>query len=197
MTLPNLVGLIGRKRSGKDSVALEMRRLGRYHRVAFADALKEVALALDPTISSSFVNYEPRRLSFYVDSFGWEAAKEHNEVRRTLQRLGVAVREHVSPTAWVDVVAGKADELRLQGERVVVTDVRFPNEAKAIRHDGGVLLRVTRPGLPQDDLHISETALDNYPHDVLIENDGTLEDLHRKVRTTLDFLALPSQHVLV
>lgn len=61
---------------------------------------------------------------------------------------------------------------------MVVTDVRFPNEVRLIRERGGQIVRVERPGLPQTDLHISETALDALVADYPVLNDGTVSDLH-------------------
>ena len=65
---------------------------------------------------------------------------------------------------------------------VVVTDVRFPNEADLIDEFGGHTVRVLRPSAEVDDTHPSETALDHYPVDLTIENVGTLEDLQAKAR---------------
>ena len=76
----------------------------------------------------------------------------------------------------------------------IITDVRFPNEAKAIKDRGGVVIRVNRPlerlgnsKLPKlrhtsITQHPSETALDDYDDfDYVIENDGTVQDLIDKV----------------
>lgn len=67
----------------------------------------------------------------------------------------------------------------------VITDVRFPNEAKSIKERGGIIIRVNRyTGLK--DNHISETALDNYnDFDYVIDNNGTIDDLIEKVRGIL------------
>lgn len=182
MSNGSLIGLVGRKRVGKDTVAESLNVHRSFRRLAFADALKQVVYDTDAVIGWDIINYRPRRLQDYVDRFGWEKAKDdHPEVRRLLQAVGVAVRDNVSPTAWVDVVAGLAEDIREEGGNVVITDVRFPNEAELVENWGGTLVRVTRPGLPQDDLHISETALDAWPCDHTIQNDGSLEDLDRQV----------------
>lgn len=44
----------------------------------------------------------------------------------------------------------------------IITDVRFPNEVKAIKDKGGIIIRVNRYGMPEGDAHESETALDKY-----------------------------------
>lgn len=68
----------------------------------------------------------------------------------------------------------------------IITDVRFPNEAKAIKDRKGILLRVTRDGLEQDS-HPSETSLDDYTEfDYIIPNNGTFLELIEKVKIILE-----------
>lgn len=66
----------------------------------------------------------------------------------------------------------------------IITDVRFPNEAKAVIDHGGILIRVERPSIRVEGKeHASETGLDDYKHfDYTIINNGTIEDLIEKVR---------------
>jgi len=181
----DLIGLVGRKRSGKDTVASMLNARGGYQRLAFADALKAVALELDPILWHSMIHHVPVRLSEKVRRVGWEEAKEDQEVRRILQALGVAVRTHIDTDAWVNIVEAKVHEHQRDGVPTVITDVRFPNEVEMIEARGGLVIRVTRAGLPQDDLHISETALDDHPVDYTVANDGSLEDLARQVLVLL------------
>ena len=65
----------------------------------------------------------------------------------------------------------------------IITDVRFPNEVKAIEERGGILIRVENSKLVKsDDVHESETALDNYSTIFTIHNNGTIEELVEEVR---------------
>ena len=66
----------------------------------------------------------------------------------------------------------------------IITDVRFPNEAQAIKEREGLIIRVVRNSVAADkvNLHPSETALDDYKVDQIITNDGTLEELLVKVK---------------
>lgn len=185
-----ILGVSGRKRSGKDSLAARLVSDHGFTRIAFADPLKAVAQDVNPWIrveddelgliygpGSSWLGRGPdyHRLFDIVDSHGWETAKEFREVRRILQDLGVAVRDHVGDTTWMEAALDAAD--RVPGP-VVIPDVRFPNEAAEVEAEGGYLVRVSRPGLPADDLHVSETALDDLTPDFVVRNDGTLDDLH-------------------
>lgn len=138
-------------------------------------------------------------------------------VRELLQIVGTeAMRENVHEEVWVNALfsdwkcladkslylldPSNTDEkmVKLGEKRVedrflgqypywVITDVRFPNEAEAIKQRGGVIIKVDstdRIGKVSDE-HISETAMDSYPHDHYIDNNGTIEDLIEKVE---DFL---------
>lgn len=177
-----IVGLIGKKRSGKDTFASTLVEERGFRRLAFADALKDAALSLDPLIrfeqdetylrqgSTSYeVGPHVERLSSVVERLGWEAAKEVREVRRTLQNYGVAIRE-IDPDFWLRAVVDQMQDPGLY----VVTDVRFPNEAEAIVNAGGTVVRIVRPGLDSTDTHASETALDGYPADLDVLNAGTV-----------------------
>lgn len=74
----------------------------------------------------------------------------------------------------------------------IITDVRFPNEARAIKARDGILIRIERDyvlrGGPEDpkNQHPSETALDGYQDwDYIIQNDGTIKDLVEKVENVM------------
>ena len=66
----------------------------------------------------------------------------------------------------------------------IITDMRFPNEMKAVAEREGVTIRVVRPGTVVGN-HPSEVALDDAKFDYEILNDGSIEDLVQKVREIL------------
>lgn len=182
-----LLGLVGRKRTGKDTVANVLVTEYGFLRVAFADPLKRAALSLDPVVGPCALPGHPtpamHDLTDVVSALGWEKAKDFVPgVRRTLQNLGWAVRS-LDETFWVRAGLRVAQDLRDDGFPVVVTDVRFPNEADAIKDAGGALVRITRPGVNDGDTHPSETALDDYEIADVILNDGTLDDLYAQARS--------------
>lgn len=183
--MSEIIGLAGYSTSGKDSAADALIAEG-YERIAFADVLRDIAVAIDPYVYEVAEVDEDififRRLSAVIQSYGWDYSKnEFPDVRRLLQRLGTeAGRGILGENIWVDTAFG-----RVKTDRVVFTDVRFPNEAEGIKSRGGVVVRIDRPGVGPRHQHPSETSLVNYPFDHHIENDGTLEDLHQKVRKEL------------
>lgn len=194
------VGLIGKARSGKDSVASRLVANRGYQRVAFADPLKDMALRIDPIVSAHAERYheygtaggvypvweaETVSLSDVISRVGWERAKdEYPEVRRILQSCGQTVRE-LDADFWLRIALAKVAEANQQGRPVVVSDVRYPNEAESLRRAGFTLIRITRPAIAGSILradpasaHESETALDGYHADHTIVNNGSLETLN-------------------
>lgn len=168
-----LVGVTGRKRAGKDTFAKRLVDQHGFTRMAFADNVRKVALAIDPIIG--WVD-GPVRLSTLVGLGGWEPAKEFPEVRRILQRIGTEGIRSLQPDFWIRQVLD-----HMPDGPVVITDVRFPNEADAIKMAGGVVIRVNRPGLFSDDQHSSESAMDNYRYNEIVQNEGTVKDLYATV----------------
>ncbi len=167
-----IIGVSGKARHGKDTVARliaeELNGLQQVVRLGFADSLKE----------------ECR------DRFGWNGEKDVAG-RALLQRIGVERRSE-DPLYWVR----RAFSRMIDPDTLyVVSDVRFVNEADAIRTEGGRLWRVDRvdPGTGEwfDNglsaglrTHASETDLDGYSFDEYLVND-TIENLRVRVRGVL------------
>ena len=123
-------------------------------------------------------NVKNTRLQDVVNNNGWEDAKKLPEIRRLLQVLGTdAGRKILGENIWVDTVLNKVKD-----KNVVITDCRFPNEAKALKNSGGFVVRVERPGMAAINNHLSETSLDGWPFDLIVLNGGTLESLHSLVK---------------
>ncbi|MGW8975126.1 deoxynucleotide monophosphate kinase family protein [Streptomyces platensis] len=181
------VALMGRAGSGKDSAAARLVRRYQFVRVAFADPLKESALRLDPIVAAEGTSYGtlPLRLSDTVRRYGWDRAKTYPEVRRTLQNLGETVRTD-DPDFWLRMALDKLGTADRWSLPVVVSDVRYGNEADALRAAGALMVRIERPGASaggEAARHVSELDLDDYPADVTIPNAGTLDDLYALVDT--------------
>jgi hypothetical protein len=190
MPAPRIIGLHGYAQSGKDTVAS---MLEGYERLAFADRLRECTYALNPAIGVE--QWEDGdltlvRLQEEVDQYGWDAVKVGNpEVRRLLQVFGTEVgRELIKDSLWVDIVLDQmADGLEHDEARFVITDMRFINEVTGLLQFGEDMLvpvelwKITRPGVGPVNTHVSDAGLADDMFDLIIENDGTLEDLKAKV----------------
>lgn len=177
-----LIGLSGWARSGKDTAAEYLVNELGFARVAFADPLREALYRLNPIIEVN--GFPGARLRQMVNVAGWDALKENSEdVRGLLQRMGTEVgREMIDPDIWVKLAMKEA----AKHEKVVITDVRFPNEVEGIKAAGGVVWRVVRPNVGPANSHLSESALDDYEFDVVIENDGMISDLHLQIKQLLE-----------
>lgn len=183
-----IIGLSGYARSGKDSVAAVLVKDHGFVRVAFADALRDLALAADPIVHVNWHGRHEGRISEGVEAYGWDDLKqEYPEVRLFLQRLGVGVREVLGPDTWVRIAMAKAKNELAKGpvRGVVITDCRFPNEAEAIEAAGGKVVRVERPGTAPVNGHQSETALDAWPFALIFPNNSSLEALASRIPSML------------
>jgi len=176
--------LSGYAQSGKDTAAAELVRRAGFERRAFADALKAVAYDSDPDIWAGYE--EMSSLSVMVDVLGWDEVKQYPDVRLYLQLLGVAARKHLGEDVWVKAVERT---MSLYG-RYVITDVRFPNEYAWIRSKGGVIIRITRPGVGPVNEHVSEQLADA---DAYVTNDGTPGELGDEVLAVYERLSVPAE----
>lgn len=167
------IGLSGYARAGKDSVGqfIVDTETG-WERVSFADPMREALYRLNPTINA---NSGEVRLRNAVDEYGWEEIKKwKSDLRPLMQRFGTEVgREMFGDNFWIDYALDRIPD----GAKVVFTDVRFPNEADAVKALGGQVWRVERPGCVAANAHPSETAMDGYDFDYVIHNNSHLEKL--------------------
>ncbi len=156
-------------------------------------------------IYGELVDYRSRNISEFKEPIP-ELIKP--TPRLLLQLLGTECgREIIHPNIWVNALFAdykltrpnsSLGDISLGMPNWIITDVRFPNEAKAIKDRGGIVIRVNRnPTLKIGALftykdgskevitqkeHPSETGLDDYKDfDYVIENNGTIEDLYREV----------------
>jgi len=177
-TQPRIIGLMGYGGAGKDSAAHIIVKYGGYEKRAFADKVREFAVAIDAHLPEIQETY-----SQVVNRLGYDQAKrEHKCVREYLVRIGHSARTVIYKEIWLDAVLPPTynDETR----RIVVSDVRYPNEADRVRALGGAVWRIERPNC--DAVHETERqSIAAAKYDLVLLNDGTLEDLERKVNNLL------------
>lgn len=182
-----VIGLGGKLRSGKDTVADYLASQHDFVKIGMSDALREALYTLNPIISGGqFSPYE--RYRDIDDRAGYTEAKKIPEVRRLLQVLGTEVgRQIISENVWVDIVERRIAEYRAQGRSVALTGVRFENEQSMIRRIGGTLVWITRPGLDTAEAHAAHASeqATGEDFDLTIANVGTLNDLYADTETLL------------
>ena len=99
------------------------------------------------------------------------------------EEIGVGARKLLGDDIWIYQVLKDLHP----SDKVVISDVRFINEAECIGARGGQLWRIKRTGVEAVNSHVSEHDMDGYPVDKILKNEGTLEDLRTLVRTRMEF----------
>jgi hypothetical protein len=167
-----IIGLSGYAQSGKDATANLLCLNYGYERHAFADPIRTGIYRLNPFVNST------TRLAEIVDEYGWDVAKHEPEVRRLMQVFGTEVgRKMFGENFWIKTAMKDIQA----GSRIVISDVRYPNEADAIKALGGTVWRINRHNHSAVNGHASEHAMNMYMFNHVIYNDGTLDDLSDEV----------------
>lgn len=203
---PTLIGLTGPAGSGKDSVADVLVHEHGFQKMAFADALRaEVCAAFFVPIdhlTSRDMKEHPLsvlRLSRCWDERFIEAIwrtipdidlMAPRSPRQILQWWGTEYRRAQSATYWTDKAERRIRSAMVGLRSVVVTDVRFDNEAATIRSLGGTLWQLQRPGLqPVEGRHPSAVSGSEFAPETVIENDGDLVQLAQRVAGLMGVVA--------
>ena len=162
-----LVGVTGKAYSGKDTFYEAVSNIQPCTRIAFADTLKNAA----------------------TEIFGFDVAQLHGPLKEEIDpywdtsardiliRFGEGMRQLMGEDVWVKSAFRKPMP---EDQAVIVTDVRFPNEADYIRERGGLIVQIVREygpvcGYPDSP---SETAMDRYaPIDLRIVNNSSRRNM--------------------
>ena len=201
-----LIGLAGCIGSGKDTVAEYLCEKHGFRRIAMAEKLKEMTATLFSWDLDVVNGYTPeaRALREVPDPYWSEKLGREWSPRIALQILGTDIfRQNLHDDFWV-IATQKAI---MESDRpVVISDVRFTNEARMIHDMGGLVIRVRRPTDPswskvdfasdlavetyflnRSDVHPSEwqSLKPSMNYDTYIDNDSTLEVLYESVESLL------------
>lgn len=192
--IPQLIGISGKAGAGKDTLGYFLKeKIGQNARIdKFANLLKKVAGDMLNVPPSAFESTEfKKRLlpaELQVSTMRktldentkpmWTKMTSVHDHRWFLQQMGTEVAKTIHPDFWVWAYFNTAYD---PSKTIILTDVRFPNEADQIKERGGIVIRVNndrvKPMYLYDTPHISETALDNYDFNSVIQNNTTLADL--------------------
>lgn len=207
---PKIIGLCGYPGSGKDEAAKFLIARG-WQRIAFADPLRAMALAIDPFVCFSVpredggFRTEIRGNGESLKVLGLDPLSEPDNLCNTVTnaRLSWLVNglgwdgakklpevrrllqrigtEAVRGIIGPDAWVEIAERSIEVGKRVVFTDVRFANEAEMIRRRGGLICWVQRDSAG-DRRHNSHLS-EQYPFtmDKAINNNGTLAELENHI----------------
>ena len=175
-----LIGITGKARSGKDTIAQMLFAQHAFTRIAFADPLKLAAQQMfGLSTEQTWGDHKKEEVIPY-----WGMSP-----RQMFQLLGnEAVKPVFGADIWIKRWSMSYATLK-DTDDIIVPDVRFDHEASHIRSLGGVIVEVLRgPGLVgSTGDHVSERGLSTLP-EYTIDNNGTLEDLRVKVMSLVEGL---------
>jgi len=174
----SIIGIIGKKGSGKTESSKVIIEKYKFRKISFADKLKEAASQIfDIPIQHL---YDPKMKETFDPRWG----KTYREI---MQLLGSEICRAIHKDTWNYHV--EKEFKNKANQNFVVDDVRFKNEAKLIKKYNGILIKIVRPTIiSENDQHISETEQDEIEPDVLIMNNYTIKDLHRRVKEVVTSL---------
>lgn len=145
-----IVGFCGFIGSGKDTAADYLINYHGFRRDSFANSLKDAVANVfgwDRTLLEGRTK-EAREWREQVDEW-WAARLNMPKLtpRWILQYWGTDVlRDHFHDDIWIASIENK---LRKTKDNIVISDVRFPNEIKAIHNAGGKVIRIVRGEDPE------------------------------------------------
>jgi hypothetical protein len=178
--MARVIAFTGKKRSGKTSLVNAFMEFVREQghsavKVGFKQALLE-------KIKTDFPDYlkaEAELLAMDIDKLLEEKPRT---IRQLLQNYGTDLHRKDDPNYWVKKWTYFIQ--RYDTDFIFVDDLRFMNEAAAVKNLGGVVIRIIRPSIGDEDTHQSETEMDLIPADFEI----TEEDLNLAIHQSNLFL---------
>jgi hypothetical protein len=208
-----IIGVTGFIGSGKDTVADYLCTFHGFKRVSFAASLKDAVSSvfgwdrelLEGSTKTSR-EWREQKDEWWSERLGMDITP-----RWVLQVWGTEVcRNHFHKDIWVASVENK---LRQTKDNIVITDCRFANEVESLKNVGATTMRINRGPLPEWHdaavsynkgewgnmawaiskerlirlgIHASEYSSVGLDYDHYVENDGTIDDLHKKIRSIVN-----------
>lgn len=169
-----IVGITGPAGAGKDTVADFLVERHGFTKMSMADQLKAGLRAMG---FQEPANREDKEKLIPGFDFSW---------RQAAQRLGTEFGRALDPEIWIKTMEGR---MRRADERIVISDIRFENEAAMVRRIGGKLLFLhgRKADLGEAAGHVSEAGILFCPtKDYLIDNSGLFADTEVQVRAALE-----------
>jgi len=208
-----IIGFVGFIGSGKDTAADYLVNFHGFRRDSFANTLKDAVSAVfgwDRTLLEGRTK-EAREWREQIDIWWAERLGKPNLTPRwVLQYWGTEVcRTGFHDDIWI---ASLENKMRKTKDNIVISDVRFPNEIKAIHNAGGLVVRIKRGPEPEwyDDafnmnagpqnmswaiskmrmeqrkIHASETAWVGGKIDHNVSNDGSIDELFTQIKNLVE-----------
>jgi len=174
-----LIALTGRMGAGKDSVAAYLAEEHGLNRLAFADPLKRALNTMFGWCDEDWSNRKWRETA--------NGAVGGKTPRQAVISLGTAWgRALISEDVWIRPILEAVEQTRAC--EFVVSDVRFNNEATALKALGFEIWEVRRNWFepPPPNKEPTEAGIDRRWIDRYVINDGSLQELEEEVDTLLE-----------
>lgn len=174
-----LIGLYGPSRAGKDSVAQILVDDFGYEQRAQAAAIRKILLGLNAPVKLNDGTYRTMRELYDYCGGDWDKVKaESKDSVDQMIALGQTCRDVIGLDVWLNTALPPANSTA----KIVISDVRQPNEYAAIRERGGKLWKIIRPGV---EMRGMDGLLDTEHFDATLHNRGSLVDLRGMVQATI------------
>lgn len=179
-----IIGITGNMRHGKDTLGLYYINNHNYSKLSFAGPLKDACKEIFDLSDNQLHGDEKENIDDY-----WGVTP-----RQILQYVGTELfREQMSALIpdigkdiWIKVMDKKIKKVLNGGAKgIVITDVRFENEAKLVKSLGGIVIKVVRPSMTIGGSHSSEKL--SFDVDYTIINDGSIQYLHDQLCHSLGY----------
>jgi len=175
--MPRIVALCGSAGSGKSTAAEFLVRKHHYARLSYAAPIKKMILCLLTEAGVGPLTAKEMIVGKFKED-PHDALAGHSP-RYAMQTLGTEWgRERMAQDFWRRILLRKAKQLLDSGIDVVVDDLRFPDEAEALKALGALIVRIERP-VEAVESHASEQQ--DFPVDVVIDNTGSIGELEKNV----------------
>lgn len=177
-----ILGLCARKQNGKDTMADYLCQKYKFIKLTFATPLKEACKLLFG-FTEEQINGDKKEV---IDT-RWGVSP-----RTVLQFIGTdlfrkqmkTIIPGIEDNFWVICLKNNIEQIlkNYPNARIVISDVRFPNEAKIIQQLKGQTVKIIRSSINNtSDQHASEKMTDNIKCDFIIENNGTKDQFYEKI----------------
>lgn len=202
-----IIGVCGLIGAGKDTIADYLVNIHQFRRESFANTLKDAVSSVFGWDRELLEGRTRHSREWREQRDEWWSSRLGMEItpRWVLQYWGTeVVRKSFHDDTWIASVENK---LRKTTDDIVISDCRFPNEIKAIKSAGGIVVRVQRGPEPEwyklaeavnagprnmtwttskialdkFNIHASETAWIGTNFDAVIDNNGTMDHLYRQI----------------
>jgi adenylate kinase family enzyme len=173
-----IIGILGKKGSGKDTMAEFLIQQYQFKQFTYAEPLKKICQDL---FSLTDEQVTCPILKETVDQ-RWGKSP-----RQILQEIGTDLfRKHYDENIWVKILKEKII-LEPKEQNIVVSDIRHQNELDTITEFTNCLIfRIERPNVSTLDNHSTENNILQYNNIITIQNNSTIQDFHSKIKTILE-----------